>query len=51
MAFVDSIDEPVCLMGESDGAMLALHAATEAAAVVALEAIDFFESVPPREPV
>ena len=36
VAFVDSIGEPVLLMGESDGAMQALHAAAEAAEVDAV---------------
>jgi pimeloyl-ACP methyl ester carboxylesterase len=35
VAFVDSIDEPVFVLGESDGAGQALHAAAEGAAVVA----------------
>ena len=35
VAFVDGIDEPVFVLGESDGAAQALHAAAEGAAVVA----------------
>ena len=49
VAFVESIDEPVCLMGESDGAMLALHAAAEAAAVVAVAVYEPFVGSVMRE--
>jgi pimeloyl-ACP methyl ester carboxylesterase len=49
VAFVDSIDEPVCLMGESDGAMQALHAAAEATAVVAVAVYEPFVGSVMRE--
>jgi pimeloyl-ACP methyl ester carboxylesterase len=42
VAFVDSIGEPVLLLGESDGASQALHVAAEAAAVVAVAVYEPF---------
>ncbi|HUH08121.1 MAG TPA: alpha/beta hydrolase [Egibacteraceae bacterium] len=49
VAFVDSIDAPVFLMGESDGATQALHAAAEAAAVVAVAVYEPFVGSVMRE--
>ena len=49
VAFVDSIGEPVLIMGESNGATLALHAAAEAAAVVAVAVYEPFVTSVLRE--
>lgn len=49
VAFVDSIGEPVLVMGESDGAMLALHAAAASPAVVAAAVYEPFVGSAMRE--